>query len=371
MTHRAINFRQLDSLRGFLAVYVLIGHARWLLWQGHAAWAASTYQSWEVVPVYLSAVFRYGREAVMVFFVLSGFFIHYRAAGNASHQFKTGMFYRRRWDRLGAPYYLALTVTVICDAIGRTWWAELYDARTGDALLDSTFIRTGFDREATVPALLLLPSSLGRDFGSNGPLWSLAYEVVYYALYPAWLLIRQRNRLVAFVVVPAACVLLTFAPAGGFAAAAMAHYPIWLAGAFVAEWVRTHGVDRRLGALGAASFAGGAAVHLTVDVLAISIAAAMLYGTGAVLMFGAWRGRHPASDLGEFLGLRSYTIYIVHFPVLALISAFVIHQYGGRPAHGWLAVAGVLAAIAVALVCFEICERRVLHARYGDQSAAP
>jgi len=35
---RAINLRSLDVLRGLVATYVLLGHARWLLWTGHAAW---------------------------------------------------------------------------------------------------------------------------------------------------------------------------------------------------------------------------------------------------------------------------------------------------------------------------------------------
>ena len=68
----AINFRNLDALRGLLAVYVAIGHCRWLLWGGHAAWLGFRLPAWEAVPAYASAAFRYGREAVMVFFVLSG-----------------------------------------------------------------------------------------------------------------------------------------------------------------------------------------------------------------------------------------------------------------------------------------------------------
>ena len=75
-----INLRALDALRGLLAVYVLAGHARWLLWTGHREWLASAPAAWELPLGYSSAMLRYGHEAVMVFFVLSGFFIHLRAA---------------------------------------------------------------------------------------------------------------------------------------------------------------------------------------------------------------------------------------------------------------------------------------------------
>ncbi len=35
--HDRSNLRALDALRGFLATYVVLGHARWLLWCGNAA----------------------------------------------------------------------------------------------------------------------------------------------------------------------------------------------------------------------------------------------------------------------------------------------------------------------------------------------
>ena len=182
---RRINFGNLDALRGLLAVYVALGHCRWLLWGGHAAWLATPHTAWEAIPVYASGVLRYGREAVMVFFALSGFFIHFRAAdAPGRQQFRAAPFYRRRWHRLAPPYFFALVVTLACDLIGRTWWPTLYEARTGDSLLDATFASGGYSQTSVVPAVLLLPSTLGRDFGSNGPLWSIAFEAVYYAIYP-------------------------------------------------------------------------------------------------------------------------------------------------------------------------------------------
>ena len=67
-------------LRGLLAAYVLAGHARWLLWTGQGKWAAKSHSVWQNVLATSSGLPRYGHEAVMVFLVLSGFFIHLRAA---------------------------------------------------------------------------------------------------------------------------------------------------------------------------------------------------------------------------------------------------------------------------------------------------
>lgn len=374
MTTRRINFRNLDALRGLLAVYVALGHSRWLLWGGHAAWLASAYQPWEVVPAFGSAALRYGREAVMVFFVLSGFFIHYRAAGSrveGAADAGARAFYRRRWHRLAPPYYFALAVTLVLDAIGRTWWPTLYLSRTGDALLDQSFAHTGYTVGSVAPALVLLPSSVGMDFGSNGPLWSLAYEAIYYALYPLWLRVRHASWHVAFIAIPIACLALYFVPVTAFPLLVLAHYPIWLAGAFLAERLAAAGVSSRMAMAGATLFAGGVVCRLLSPTFLFALIGALLFGAGAVMFCAAVQWRNKFVAAAEFLGIRSYTIYIVHFPLLALISAWVIHTHGRRPLHGWLAVSGAAASVAFGCLCFELCERHFLHSRYREESAAP
>jgi peptidoglycan/LPS O-acetylase OafA/YrhL len=183
-----INLGRLDALRGLLATYVLAGHCRWLLWEGHAAWLAHAHSMWEVPIAYASALLRFGHEAVMVFFALSGFFIHLRFAQGNYHGRPISVnprdFYRRRFHRLCAPYLFALMITVVCDAFGWRWFPRLYESSSANLLLDQSFFHKGYSWRSIVPAMMFLPSSLAYDFGSNGPLWSLSYEVVYYALYP-------------------------------------------------------------------------------------------------------------------------------------------------------------------------------------------
>lgn len=139
-TEHAINLRALDVLRGLLAVYVLAGHARWLLWTGYANWQGGAHPGWANALAKAGASLRYGHEAVMVFFVLSGFFIHLRAAeqlgeGNTV-RFSAGDFFRRRVRRLLPPYALALLVTFTADFAGRQIYPALYAGQVGDALLD-------------------------------------------------------------------------------------------------------------------------------------------------------------------------------------------------------------------------------------------
>ena len=65
----------------------------------------------------------------------------------------------------------------------------------------------------------------------------------------------------------------------------------------------------------------------------------------------------------EWLGVRSYSLYIFHFPVLVLVSAWCFQTYGERPAHGWLAAGGALLSLGVGLLGFYCVERHFLPAR--------
>ena len=60
MSSARLSLRSLDALRGFLAVYVLLGHCRWLLWAGHAEWMRRPHEWWEIPIGFGSAAFRYG-----------------------------------------------------------------------------------------------------------------------------------------------------------------------------------------------------------------------------------------------------------------------------------------------------------------------
>jgi peptidoglycan/LPS O-acetylase OafA/YrhL len=359
-----VNVRNLDALRGLLAVYVVLGHVRWLLWVGHTPWLQQAHELWAVPLVYMSAFLRFGREAVMVFFVLSGFFIHLRNAERASAEQwppqSTGAYLARRAHRLLPPYYFALIVTLVCDTIGRSLFPTLYAARTGDALLDGTFLVSGYGWESVAPALWLQPSSHGYHFGSNGPLWSLAFEVVYYLLYPLWYAVRRRSAVVAFGLIPALCLGAAVMPQLPFVGVVLTYYPAWLAGAFLAERLQGVVSSARVFAVVTAAFVIGAVIHLTVPVLIASAVAAVLYGSAAVAGFALAPSRWWTQQL-EFLGIRSYTIYVVHFPLLALFSAWWIETYGARPSHGWLALAVAPVTVWFGCVCFDICERHFLH----------
>jgi peptidoglycan/LPS O-acetylase OafA/YrhL len=371
-----INLRSLDALRGILAAYVVIHHSRWLLWAGHSAWIQMPHPAWANALAYSSAVFRYGHEAVMVFFALSGFFIHLRTAkklaAGGMPQMDISQFYARRAHRLLAPYLAALAVTFALDMLGRHFFPALYSARTGDSLIDDLFSRKDYSAAAVLPAFCLLPASLGHDFGTNGPLWSLAYEVVYYLLYPFWNLLRLRSGFLAYVAAPAICLGLALVPASGFPVSVLTLYPIWLAGAGLAELFCRGLVPQWSALAAAAAFAGAFVLHHVAHTPAAGVLVNAILGVSAAWCFALLPlscVEHGWHRVLEYLGIRSYTIYIVHFPIIVVISSWAFTTRGGLPQSGWLAIAGTFVTLVLCIVVFELCEKHFLHERIRAEGA--
>jgi peptidoglycan/LPS O-acetylase OafA/YrhL len=367
---KIINLRSLDLLRGLVATYVVLGHCRWLLWAGQEAWVKGHHGWVANLFAYASSLLRYGHAAVMIFFVLSGFFIHLRVApafaAGSKVMFNAGDFLKRRAHRLLAPYVFALLITVVADTVGRHFFPVLYEARTGDSFLDYNFARKEYNLQSIGPALLFLPGSLGIDFGTNGPLWSLAYEIIYYLLYPFWLLVRR----LGFIPGYGTGALLGFLALIGhqvlFLTPVLAYYPVWLAGAAMAETLSRGFHVGRVGILaGVSALAGFTAIQFSLPFPG-TILAYLFLGGGVVGFFACFPQRFAASRwhrVGEELGIRSYSIYILHFPLVTLISAWAFSEWGGRPLTGWLAAGGAFLVLGICLLGFQICERHFLHAR--------
>lgn len=371
-----MNLRHLDILRALLALMVLAGHARMMLWM--------PWQEWKVLPhgfieYWVGAacgLFRYGHEAVVVFFALSGFFIHLRMAmqtkSKAVRSFDTAGYLRRRAWRIFPPYFAVLLFTVMLDSVGRNFYPLLYSAQTGDALLDSNFHDAGYSLESVIPALLVQPKLLGIRFGSNAPLWSIGSEVFYYLLYPLFIWVWLRSRLAAYALGASVSAACYSAPVLGPWSGAALYYPIWLAGALLAEvLVKYPEHSRRRWWLVGSGFISVSMLALSQwkpvhDFMPLLLPCYMLLGGATVAFLECLPSALLKNRVGsalEWLGIRTYSIYIFHSPVLVLISAWVFQTQGARPSPGWLALAGALVSLIFGLIAFRLVEERFLPRR--------
>jgi peptidoglycan/LPS O-acetylase OafA/YrhL len=154
----------LDGIRGLAALFVVENHIFLRAFPGypvnHAPWWA--------------AEFIYGRFAVVVFIVLSGFCL---AAGPANASWRTrgvAEFARRRAWRILPAYWAALTFSLLM-----TWYVVAqpgWPIPTGR----SVFVNGGL-----VQDVFLVPSP-------NRAFWSIAIEAQLYVLFPLLILLARR-----------------------------------------------------------------------------------------------------------------------------------------------------------------------------------
>jgi peptidoglycan/LPS O-acetylase OafA/YrhL len=175
----------IDALRGLAALLVLFYHARGMFWVGFS----QTWQRYHFHPDfnallgYLSVPLSYGSLGVTLFFVLSGYCIHRRGAGQLARDPRAGIDYRafavRRFWRIYPTYVAALLITALVDA-----WIL---SRTGvrDPLQDDSL-------HAFLVSLVTMQGYLAVYFGSNGVFWTFAMEVHLYLAYPILYLLSQR-----------------------------------------------------------------------------------------------------------------------------------------------------------------------------------
>jgi peptidoglycan/LPS O-acetylase OafA/YrhL len=314
----------------------------------------------------------------MVFFVLSGFFIHLPyaktlASGSVEWRLDVRGYAARRAHRILPTYFFALLVTLILDLAGHSLAPALYMSKTGISDLDAAFADKTYSRSMVAWALCLMPST---GFGSNGPLWSLGCEIAYYSAYPLWLAFRRKNRTIAyasvFIIGIAAEVLMrpngiTFT-GSGVVKMLLRLYPCWIAGAALAEWLCTRERSiSRAQPLPIVPISIGLVLYAANPPAAFIPVSTSLIGVGVVLAFATmpepWM-KQALFRFAEFIGQRSYTLYVCHYPMLVLITAVVIQELGARPSHGWPALFGMIGSCAFCLACFWLCERHFIHRKF-------
>lgn len=309
----------LDLLRFAAAILVLLSHLGYeRLGGGSFAWVRD---------------YNLGSDAVALFFVISGLVIAY-AAAEKDRDLRSFAFARA--TRIYSVAIPAVLLTLLLDGIGvrlapeayAGWW---YDPRPA---AEKLAVALTFTNE-----LWLAPVRIG----SNGPYWSLAYEVWYYVLFGLAAFLRPPLGLVlaghvALLVGPAVLLLL----------------PVWLTG--VLAWrliARAPDLDRRTAWLCAlvpplayvalrAAGLPALLLGLTAEVLGAGTVRhglrfsdeflwnALIGVLAALHLVGVWRlGRDrapPASALAgpvRWLAGASFSIYLVHYPALQLGAAFL------------------------------------------------
>ncbi len=331
----------LDLLRFGAAVVVFLSHAHVFL-----------------LPSIKIGPLGWGREAVAVFFVLSGFVISYvRQVSEREWR----VYVVARLARIMPVALLAIAVIFVADNIGTHANAFYYD-----------FINTGFFTPVSVEAALAYVTFTNQlwfahaVFGSGEPYWSLGFEVQYYLFFG--LLAFSPSR----VKIPLLCLWAAFA-----GPKILMYMPLWLMGWLTMKCVIERPPFRRPIAIAmiAASivlffslkyFADRAATNMyetwSLPQEAINFVYFNLIGVAVVLhLIGAASLLRQAPALFEktgpairWLAGGSFTLYLVHQPLILMFASF-LHPV---EEHVPMAAALLVACFVLCFLLAEIAERR-------------
>lgn len=345
--------------RWFAAFLVVISHLRNLILVDFKDIETNT-----ILTKALYFVTGLGHEAVVIFFVISGFLV--------------GGVTMRRWGESGPDLYSyssqrisriytvlipALLVGLLLDVVGLHWFnaSGLYSdsGQYHVASLNSVIAAT-IDLPTFLGNLFMMQGILTGNLGSNGPLWSLAYEWWYYcvfALFGAGLTSSGKKR---FSYVVLAFLLIVILPAklilwGG----------IWVLGIAAYFWVvsskwRPHpllGVGLFLFAMVCSRVAPSSVGASSNDQLIFDFfkdfALAFFYVLALVSMSRV-SACLPMARVHEFLAEFSYTTYLFHFPFMLFIAAFG-YQALGLNFKAQPGLYGILYFIASIILIYMYC----------------
>lgn len=331
----------LDWARFLAAFMVLVVHARGNSFVAFGDLPGSQHTA--VIGAFY-AFTRLGTEAVMVFFVLSGFLvggavIERAAAGT----FSAGSYAANRIIRLYLPLVPALVLTAIVGlAIG--------------SLVPISEIAGNF---ASLQGIVVSAPQL------NGPLWSLSYEFWFYALAGLVAVAYQKKSPLAFLAAGAVLSLFTILDS--------VHLLAWCIGAIA--WVsRPKRLSFAFIAIGLILLAAGiVGTQLGTETHAFSglenYAASkhfseIVLSCGMALLFQQIILIDPAERFQSFdragtaLAAFSYSLYLVHYPLLMAMPSLGYGQAGEISAHSFgVFVTKIAACLGIAWLIWLISER--------------
>lgn len=286
-----------------------------------------------------------GHDAVILFFVLSGFVIYYTTQRRHTD---LADYTIARATRIYSVALPILLLTVAVDLIGLQFHPENY---TGLYQYQKLHIYVPFHL-----AFLGEIWTISEQPFTVPPYWSLGYEVWYYALFAAFFFYRDLRRVVVFGL------LLLFV---GYKLWLL--FPIWLAGvglyklgqrfkpeAWLANLLfylpiplyiayKHSGLDLQLIALGEQlwpfpSLALGSAAKYLNDYLVCLLVVSHLFGAHFVRLDWVLRWQKPIVWLASY----TFTLYLLHAPVIKTVH----HNFAIDPYSPWTS-AGLLVLVAL------------------------
>lgn len=365
----------MDGLRGVAALIVLAHHlsllvpgvsAVYLPEEGVPSPVAGSLVWWfTFTPLKLLTA---GPEAVIVFFVLSGFVLTLPLL--RPRPFDWMEYYPRRVLRIGLP--------VLCSLLFAAALALLIPQHPDRAM--TSWIAGTSMPDITVEAFIRQLDPTTASYSLNNPLWSIYWEVAFSLMLPIFVGLAIWMRRVWPLALLAAATSIFFGVDGG--AGGFHYLPAFffgVVGAVLLPGIRRIGSAisaRRLGWLAWLALLVGSALLLVAhwmvtDVFTATVLVALqpLASLGLLVVCLEWRpvARLLSHQPFRWTGKVSFSLYLVHVPIIVTVSYAL-----GAAGPSLVAALSVPAVLIVAALFYELVEKRshALSKLFGARVAA-
>ena len=325
---RKISYVHLDMARGLASLAVVFGHLRNIFFQDYQTVSQSLLGPFVKTVYFLSG---FGHQAVMIFFVLSGFFIT-RSIMNAHQKgcWSWGWYLSQRLTRLWLVLIPALIMTAVWDGFGiRFNPGALQYLGTAESNVTNYLVSGRLNINYFIGNIFFTQTILCPTFGSNSPIWSLANEFWYYVLFPCfWVSLRSSTRFIARCILSSIAALICFF----IGTPILFGFSIWLMGSlcyFVTKTKWGHKI-----------FAPKAVRLLTSSIFLIVLAGTRFHlssffgsdfaiGIAFSLFMCSICFSHPKiesiyANTAQKLSSISYSLYVTHLPPIVFAAAFLV-----------------------------------------------
>jgi peptidoglycan/LPS O-acetylase OafA/YrhL len=353
--HTSVGSVHLDALRGGAALLVFLNHTRALYYtsalqqydvkNASASGQSITLQSSETVAAHpkdaganqaFSDEIKLASEAVIIFFVLSGYLV----GGSVLKLMRTSMwswrvYLTKRLSRLYVVLLPALLVGACLDHLGLHLFGlhSVYHTPPGIQIVTTYHLAERLRPLVALGNIAFLQTIVVPEFGSNVSVWSLANEFWYYIIFPLLVLAWNNGRQAWFRM---GCCLIALGLLWFVGIRIALLFPVWTMGALLVLLPRKlKERQARAGAILAFSvlvlcMLGMRLLHARAIVADYVIAMA----TCAFLFF-AVQQRSQAKEssykvIAGFFSRISYSLYLFHLPLALFLCGLV-----NNPWHPW------------------------------------
>jgi peptidoglycan/LPS O-acetylase OafA/YrhL len=364
------NIKYLHIIRGFAAFFVLLAHAKWPFWIGGTAFLKQT-SFWELsvldkAGLAFALLSSNGTAMVIIFYVLSGFIIAHSFSKN---KWSYKQFIINRSLRIYIPYIASALIAGLLLVASYRLAAVLFESPVKDYHQRvMTAYSSGLNLTNFIKTFFFFKTERVNYFGFNYVYWSLLYEMIFYLVFPL-LLKYLKYIFVATLVIYPVHIFYQPLPEIDYWYLYLTEYLFYfLSGIYLYRFVISGKLDFYKGSVWLKKYVLlvlillsffsaeliGFSSYKSISFLAATVMSLswMIY----LLLYGAKNGYF--TKLFMFLGKISYSLYLIHVPLLLFFYSLVFYFFSiDSYSSPWVYLFFALMTIPLAYVFYYLFEK--------------